>query len=94
MTTVGDLEPGDVAHGEFDMHGRAGLALFVARTDHPVYNGLDLVVWRMGDGRWSHDALDPRQDIGTVIHRGGPTLVRAGLGRSGDDGRWLTEVPF
>ncbi len=83
--------PGDVAEGLFVLEGRKGLALFIARADHPVYRGLQLVIWRMGTGRWSHDALDPRQDVGTIVHRGGVDLVRAGLGNRGD--RWLEQVP-
>lgn len=66
MTTVAGLLPGDTI--EMPM---GGSATFVARTDHPLWPGLQLVVWRMPSGSpvgdWSHDALDARQDVGIPI---------------------------
>jgi hypothetical protein len=41
-------------------------AVFVARTEHPIWPHLQLVIWRMDDGSWSHDALLARQDVGAV----------------------------
>ena len=58
---VADLTPGDL----FDVPFRGGTAVFVAQVDpHPIWPYLRLVIWRMGDGSWSHDALDARQDVG------------------------------
>lgn len=61
MTTVEELMPGDrVVHAEDS-------AIFVARTTHPIWPHLQLVVWRMEDRSWSHDALSAHQEIfGTV----------------------------
>jgi hypothetical protein len=39
---------------------------YVAQCRHPLYRGLQLVVWRMADGSWSHDALSCVQDVGDV----------------------------
>lgn len=39
--------------------------MFVAQTEHPIYPQLRLVVWRLNDGSWSHDALSPLQEVGT-----------------------------
>lgn len=53
-----DLLPGDVVRlGD-------GSACFIARTAHPVYPTLQMVVWRLHTGEWSHDALDPAQVVG------------------------------
>lgn len=60
MARVMDLVPGDEITLALDS------AVFVARTEHPLYVGLDLVVWRMADGSWSHDALNRHQDVGQV----------------------------
>jgi hypothetical protein len=70
MTRVNELMPGmkvNMPTGE--------QATFVVQTQHPLWPSLQLVVWKMpndwpndsGEGAWSHDALDPRQDIGTVV---------------------------
>lgn len=64
---VNELKPGDIV--SLPIGGE--LATFVAQTTHPVYEGLQLVIWRMGtrfgeQGRWSHDALDHRQVVGTA----------------------------
>lgn len=58
---VHQLTPGDVvAAGPFTR------GCFVAQTPHPIWPDLQLVVWRMADGNWSHDALDARQDVGAA----------------------------
>jgi hypothetical protein len=68
MAQVNDLIPGDVV----TLPGADGpvSAIFVADTDHPLYRGLRLVVWRMlDDGQpasWSHDALGLAQHVGEV----------------------------
>lgn len=59
MATVASLIPGDlVRNGDME-------AVFIARVPHPLYPGLQLVTWRLGDG-WSFDALDARQEVGDV----------------------------
>ncbi len=58
MTYVHELRPGDLV----DLTLRS--ATFVAQTAHPLYPGLQLVVWRLDDGSWSHDALSPQQYVG------------------------------
>lgn len=67
--TVMDLQPGDLV----TLPGPHGLisSTFVAQTAHPIWPHLRLVVWRTDPelrlpGDWSHDALDPRQVVGTV----------------------------
>jgi hypothetical protein len=60
MTTVSALRPGDL-----DAHA-GHHAVYIAQTEHPIWPHLRLVIWRLEDGMWSHDALDWRQDIGTV----------------------------
>jgi len=60
IARVLDLQPGD----EVSLPGDS--AVFIARTDHPLYIGLDLVIWRLADGSWSHDALNSRQVVGEV----------------------------
>lgn len=58
MTRVLQLTPGD----EVGAFGRSGT--FIARCPHPLFPGLQLVVWKMDDGSWSHDALRVEQDVG------------------------------
>lgn len=61
MSRVIDLVGGDLVR-------QAGMeATYVAQSPHPLYKGLQLVVWRMPDGTWSHDALSPIQEVGTVV---------------------------
>jgi hypothetical protein len=60
---VRDLVPGDVVWRE-EMPGVE--ATFVARTDHPIWPRLQLVVWKINDGSWSHDALSIDQEVGSV----------------------------
>ena len=52
--------------GDFVQSG-SNWAVYIARTQHPLYPKLQLVIWRLADGSWSHDALDPRQEVGEVI---------------------------
>jgi len=51
---VAELVPGMVVAG----------ATYVAQAEHPLFPGLRLVVWRLPTGKWSHDALDARQEVG------------------------------
>lgn len=60
MTRVSELSPGNVVEN----FGRS--AVFVAQTEHPIWPHLRLVIWKMDDGSWSHDALDARQDVGQL----------------------------
>ena len=61
MSTVADLTPGDVVE-----QPDGSTATFVVRTRHPLWPHLELVVWRLADGSWSHDALHLMQHIGRV----------------------------
>lgn len=62
MSAVGDLLPGDlVTLSVTDLS-----AVFIARTEHPLWPHLQLVIWKMSDGSWSHDALFAQQEIGTI----------------------------
>lgn len=54
MSYVWNLAPGDVVQGH----------TFVQRAPHPLYSSLQLVIWRLADGSWSHDALDQLQYVG------------------------------
>jgi hypothetical protein len=58
---VYDLVPGMVVENPVEPE-RWGV--FVVSCPHPLYSSLRMVVWRMPDGSWSHDALDSRQDVG------------------------------
>jgi hypothetical protein len=60
--TVETLRPGQVVSIP-----ELGLsATFVQQAPHPIWPNLRLVIWKMADGSWSHDALDPRQDVGEI----------------------------
>lgn len=61
MTHLFELVPGDVV----TLGGEIGF--YVARTRHPIWQHLELVIWRRPDGSWSHDALHREQDIGRVL---------------------------
>jgi hypothetical protein len=62
MSRVDELIPGDlVTVPAVNMS-----ATFVARTTHPIWPNLQLVIWRLDNGSWSHDALDARQEVGDV----------------------------
>jgi hypothetical protein len=62
MTVVQELRPGDVVEGPLGM----GLATFIGAMPHPLYGGLQLVIWRMANGSVSFDALSPYQYVGNV----------------------------
>ena len=61
MSRVSELQPGDEVHnfGEY--------AVFVQRCQHPIWPSMQLVIWKMPDGTWSHDALDAWQEVGTPV---------------------------
>lgn len=61
MTRVIDLLPGDIVTTD------STSATYIAQTRHPLWNHLQLVIWRMADGSWSHDALSPAQDVGEAL---------------------------
>lgn len=48
---------------------RGGSHTFMAQCLHPLYRGMQLVIWRLADGTWSHDALSPIQEIGEVDNK-------------------------
>lgn len=51
----------------------------IVHTQHPIWPQLELVIWRLDDGSISFDALDPRQDVGELVHTpipGTPEYVR------------------
>ena len=65
MTTVVELLPGQIVDGPAGNPVES--ATFVAQTEHPIWPHLRLVVWKLHrNDSWSHDALDPRQDVGTA----------------------------
>jgi hypothetical protein len=64
MTKVSELTPGDSV--TLRWHDGPRTAVFVAQTPHPIWSHLQLVIWRLHDGSWSLDALDPAQDVGQV----------------------------
>lgn len=53
-----DLIPGTVME---DPRDPAVTVTYIAQTVHPLYRGLQLVIWRMPDGSISLDALNPAQ---------------------------------
>jgi hypothetical protein len=59
---VEDLMPGERITLPGPFEGMS--STFVARTQHPLWPSLQLVIWKMDDGTWSLDALDARQEIG------------------------------
>ena len=60
---VAQLLPGD------EIHQLGMSAVYIAQTAHPLYPGLQLVIWRMSDGTWSHDALSAAQVVGMAADR-------------------------
>jgi len=69
---VYELTPGDVITvGE-------SRATFIARTQHPLYPSLCLVVWVLDNGQISLDALASVQDIGNP-YGGGKNALRDAL---------------
>ncbi|MGH9151338.1 MAG: hypothetical protein ACRD03_02805 [Acidimicrobiales bacterium] len=68
--TVADLQPGDrlTMLSPFTPGGEQS-STFVQRCQHPIWTSLQLVIWRMDDGTWLHDALDARQGLPGTIDR-------------------------
>ena len=62
MSRVRDLQPGDEVH----LPGADITGIFITRDRHAGYPGLELVIWKLSDGRFSYDALLAEQDIGLV----------------------------
>lgn len=64
---VADLIPGDVVSAPLsDL-----TAVFVTQCEHPLWPGLQLVIWRQGNphqsrGIWFHDALSFEQVVGNT----------------------------
>lgn len=63
MTTVADLASGMRVR----VPGETDAATFVQRAPHPLWPHLQLVVWRLPGGAWSHDALHAAQEVGEVL---------------------------
>jgi hypothetical protein len=62
MATVEQLIPGDQV-----MHGSM-IAVYICRMKHPVYRGLDQVIWYLpAESSYSFDALHFMQEVGDVI---------------------------
>jgi uncharacterized protein (DUF779 family) len=61
-TTVAELVPGDLV---VNTHRSA---VFIARTQHPLWPHLQLVIWHLHEPgyEWSLDALDARQEVGDI----------------------------
>lgn len=60
MATVAELLPGDLV-------SQGGMsAVFITHCQHPIWPDLRLVIWRLDDGGWSHDALRHDQEVGVV----------------------------
>lgn len=78
MTTVSELVPGQIVTNP------GGRAVFVASADHPVYLTLRLVVWRMEDLSWCHDALDAHQEVGEADHPSDEERIRRLRPKPGD----------
>lgn len=58
-----DLIPGDL-HINPALPDRFGV--YVCQTPHPLFRSMQLVVWRLSDGRHSMDALDVRHHLQTA----------------------------
>lgn len=65
--TVKDLRPGDrlEPHATLAMAFRP--ATFIAAVDHPLYEGLALVIWRQDDGTWQPNALSWHQEVDPYV---------------------------
>lgn len=62
MSSVVTLQPGDLVTS-----GPGSAVYIITRTEHPLYPGLYLVIWRLlPSGRLSLDALSPDQEVGEV----------------------------
>lgn len=60
-----ELTPGDKIVGVGPEGKRT--ATFLAQTKHPMYPGLQLVIWWLHEeGTWSFDALSPVQYVGKL----------------------------
>jgi len=58
---VADLIPGDlVTQGNMS-------AVFIVTCRHPLWPTLQLVIWRLDNDEWSHDALSILQEVGEII---------------------------
>lgn len=60
IAVVQDLLPGNTVR----LGGKS--AVFVGRSDHPKYLNIQLVIWKLGDGTWSLDALLDTQEVGEM----------------------------
>lgn len=56
---VEDLIPGQIVTAFGDVS-----ATYVAQAEHPIWPTHRLVIWRMADGSWYHDALSAGQVVG------------------------------
>lgn len=85
MAKVNELMPGDtIKTGPINP---AEFAIFLGRiSPHPMsryndgFKGLDLVIWRMNDGRVSFDALMPIQDVGHISESATVRTLQDALG--------------
>jgi hypothetical protein len=68
---IGDPEPSparvmDLSPGDLVTSFRRS-ACYIQSCAHPLFDRpLQLVIWRLDDGSWSHDALSPEQVVGQV----------------------------
>jgi hypothetical protein len=62
LATVSRLQPGDLVFNGADS------AVFVTSTPHPFWPSMQLVLWKMNDGTWSHDALVSYQEVGKTFY--------------------------
>jgi hypothetical protein len=63
VAKVYDLQPGDLVR----VPGIEVQGVFITRAEHPTYLGLELVIWKMSNGKMSFDALYANQDIGEIM---------------------------
>jgi hypothetical protein len=69
-----DLQPGDRVTDESETE----YATFLVQSKHPIYPGLQLVVWWLStDARWSFDALSPIQFVGHLDNKDGKAFTHA-----------------
>lgn len=62
MAKVKDLQAGDLV----TIQGIGMTGIFIARSEHPGYPGLQLVIWKLSNGAMSFDALLEEQEIGNI----------------------------
>jgi hypothetical protein len=60
MIKVCELVPGMRVNG-------LKTATFVAQTEHPIWQRLQLVIWKVDEQGWSLDALDYQQVVGEAV---------------------------